>query len=205
LTKDEWFRNTTWNPVIEAEFRSRLSRARDKSQYLRIQAHYLAEVVPEAALRLLAEYFLHEKAVDHAQAQVDRARAHVALGDLDAAVTAYEAALAREREFPNLVTQAAIDLPVLIAEKKLTRHYARAIELLSEAHTTFPVERYRVHGARALLLAEVGRHAEAKQEAELALAAAREQKSGFRYHQRLGLALRRADDFARRIARVAAS
>ncbi|MDD4771892.1 MAG: hypothetical protein PHQ26_10510 [Bacteroidales bacterium] len=44
MATDEWFRNTTWDSNIEADFEARLKRSRGayhKAQYLRIQASYL--------------------------------------------------------------------------------------------------------------------------------------------------------------------
>lgn len=44
MAADDWFRNTNWDSLIEADFEARLKRSRgaySKAQYLRIQASYL--------------------------------------------------------------------------------------------------------------------------------------------------------------------
>ncbi|MFM9848084.1 MAG: hypothetical protein ACKVP3_13095 [Hyphomicrobiaceae bacterium] len=46
MGRDDWFRNTSWDADIEAAFFKKLSRARDKAQYLRIQASHLASSQP---------------------------------------------------------------------------------------------------------------------------------------------------------------
>lgn len=44
MSREDWYRNTSWNDQIQAEFEARLKRSRGnfhKAQYLRIQASYL--------------------------------------------------------------------------------------------------------------------------------------------------------------------
>jgi len=102
MARDDWFRHTEWNAEIEAAFFDKLRRARDKPQCLRIQASTIATRRPDVALRLLDQYFELGDHFDHAQAHVARASAYLALGDTDQAIAAYEAALAREHEYPKL-------------------------------------------------------------------------------------------------------
>jgi tetratricopeptide (TPR) repeat protein len=104
MGREDWYRSETWNADIEAAFYAKLRRARQKSQYLRIQACHLASTAPTVALRLLDEYFALGDSFDDAQANVDRATAYLVLGDVDAAVAAYEAALKCERLRPNVTT-----------------------------------------------------------------------------------------------------
>lgn len=206
MARDDWFRNTSWDADIEAAFHERLRRARDKPQYLRLQAWHLRESHPRAALALLDQYFaLGDDHFDAAQAHVDRGCALRALGDTQGALSSYEAALAREALSPGTRTQAYLDLPCLVAEARVTHLYLRALEVL-DAHrgqAIFPVEHYRVNGARALLLRELGRIEEARAAARLAMAAAGEGKSGFHHHPTLGLVERTDDDFGRRVAALA--
>lgn len=202
MSKDDWYRNTDWNSVIEADFQQHLRRARDKSQRLRIQASYLAESHPQVALGLLDQYFALGDHFDMAQAHVDRARARVVLDYIDAAISSYEKAMEREHQFPSTRTQAYLNFACLVAKVRMKRLYDRALEVL-DAHRErplLPVERYLAYGARALLLQELGRMDEARPVADLAIAAAREVKSGSRYHPHLGLVKSTNDEFGERIA-----
>src|SRR4030095_9502291 len=119
MARDDWFRNTDWNAEIEAAFFEKLRRAREKKQYLRIQASTIAGRKPEVALRLLDEYFALGDHFDRGHANADRASAYLALGDGEHAITALEAALAREEQYPQLLTYAYLDLPFLIASHRI--------------------------------------------------------------------------------------
>ena len=189
MTSEEWFRNKEWNSRIERSFFDKLRHARRKEQYLRIQASTLASAYPEVALRLLEQYFTLDDKFDHAQAYVDRATAYLAMGDVEGAIQAYEDALAREQEFPNLQTQANLDLPFLVATRGIDHLYERALQVLvnSQSRLTFPVDHFRWHATRALILNSRGEQMDAKLSACEALAWAGRESSGFRYHPTVGL------------------
>jgi tetratricopeptide (TPR) repeat protein len=189
MTSEDWYRNKDWNSQIERSFFAKLRRARRKEQYLRIQASTLASSHPIVALRLLDEYFKLNDNFDHAQAHVDRATAYLAMGQVDDAIQAYEDALAREEEFPNLQTQANLDLPFLAASLGSERLYDRCIQLLdkSQSSLTFPVDHFRWHATNALILNAQGKQRRAKTSACEALTWAERKQSGFRYHPTNGL------------------
>ncbi|MGG6463671.1 hypothetical protein [Solilutibacter silvestris] len=188
MARDSWFRNTQWNEEIEAAFFAKLKRARDKSQYLRIQASTLAPFHPDVALQLLDQYFALGDHFDIAQAHVDRATAYLALGDLEAAILSYEQAVAREEVFPRLRTGASIDLPYLIALNGITDRFDQALAMLTGPTDSlmFPVALFKYHAARAMILRLSDRECAAK-EAQLALEAATRDHSGFSYHRKVGL------------------
>ncbi len=206
MARGDWFRNTTWNDEIELNYRHRLRRARDKSQYLRIQASYLTESYPEVALRLLDQYFSLGDHFDTARAYVEKGRAMIAFRDVEGALSSYEAALVQEDLRPSVKTQAYLEFACLVVETPVAPLYRRALEIL-ESHCDrpmFPVDRYRANGARALLLQHFGHIQEARDAANAAMAAARETQSGFPYHQNLGLVKGTEDAFAKRVAELAA-
>jgi hypothetical protein len=186
---DDWFRNTSWNREIEDAFHKKLAGAKDKSQYLRIQASLLGSDYPEVALRLLDEYFALGDHLDAAQAHAQRAAAYQCLNQTDLAVLAYEAALAREASFPNMRTRAYLELPLLVATRRLSQYYDRAIALLeaNKDDLVFPADRFTWNCALALIRSEQGDRRTALAAARTALAASSESRSGLRYHPELGL------------------
>ena len=185
----EWFRNTTWNDVLEQSFNERLRRSKNKSQYLRIQACTLARSDPATALKLLARYFELDDDLFHAQAYVDQATALIALGRIDDAIRSFERALAREKEFPNVLSSAYLSLPFLIAKNELESKFERAIELLEvhQSRLTFPYERFQWYASQAMIAASMGNMLSAKEYAEQALGAARETYSGFQNEPSVGI------------------
>ena len=188
MGRDDWFRNADWNPTVAQTFEAKLRRARRKELYLRVQASVLRESHPDVAHALLDRYFVLPKQFDAAQAYVDRAHAFLAQGRVEDALAAYESALAREAEFPNLLTQAYLELPFEIATRRLSRHYDRAVEVLTvnRARLTFPVEYFKWNAARALI-AQATQHESCSGFAREALKAAERGASGFRYHPQIGL------------------
>jgi len=206
MARDDWFRQTDWNAEIEAAFFEKLRRARDKKQYLRIQASTIAGRKPEVALRLLDEYFALGDHFDQAQAHADRASAYLALGDSEHAGAALEAALAREEQYPRLLTYAYLDLPFLIASHRIESRYKQALELLERHKTrlTFPVDHFRWHTTYALILSAQGQKSSAREHARLALAAAAKDHSGFRYHPSVGLVGTKYEDIREQLSVAAA-
>jgi tetratricopeptide (TPR) repeat protein len=205
MGRDTWWQNTSWNEDIEAAFCSKLARARNKSFYLRNQARSLAASHPKVALRLLDRYFALGADSSEAEAHFYRARSYLALRNVDAAVSAFEATLAREGAVPNFRTWAFHELPVLIATERIRPLYDRAIQILMKHkdRLNFPIQRYQWHGALALILYEQGRTPEAEKESKEALGAAKLTHTGYQYHPNVGLVADTADEFGNRLRQIA--
>jgi tetratricopeptide (TPR) repeat protein len=205
MSTDGWYRNTEWNEGIAEQFEARLKRSRRKAQYLRIQACSLASSEPQVALQLLDRYFGLGDDFDHAQAYVDQATAYRSLGQLDNAVKSYEQALRHEAAFPSLQTQAYLELPFLIATTPIPGRFDRAISLLDRFpdRLMFPVDVFRWNAAYALIQAARSQGKAASAYAQAALQAAAKEKSGFRYHQNLGLVGGGYPDLVEELGRIA--
>lgn len=184
MSSDDWYRNKNWNATIEEHFYSKLNRARtQRDQYLVIQALTLADNHPEVSLRLVNEYFESRKdQFDDVRALLAKANAYRTLNDLDGCISAFKEVLGREREFPNHQTGVYLDYPYLVATQKIENEYPNALDVLNEHvdRLTFPLDHYKWHASKALINNDGS-------EAQKALEAAKVKKSGFRFHQDVGL------------------
>jgi tetratricopeptide (TPR) repeat protein len=208
MGRDDWYRNTEWSAETESAFRTKLSRSRSgRPQYLRIQASYLADRFPLAALKLIDEYFETGDEFDVPTAWCARAEAYLALGEIDEAVAAYKAALGWEEGHPHHISTAKYDLPTLVAQRGLSSEYDYALSILATRFSPmdhqFPSTRFLWNGSSALILSELGRLAEAREFAERALSAAAQTESPFRYHRTVGLVRDTSDEFGQRLKRIA--
>lgn len=189
MAGNEWFRNTTWTPEVASHFELKLRRARNKGEYLRVQATYLVRDHPKVAIELVDRYLALPNECSQSWALCTKARALEALGRLGEAVAAYEQALAREAEMPNYISNAYVDLPTLIVEHQMTEHYGRALEILREqaANVAFPVGLFQWHAASAIVLEFQGNISDARIHARAALDAAGAEHSGVERHPDIGL------------------
>lgn len=184
MTEVDWYRNIEWNDEIEAHFYAKLNRSRSqKYQYLVIQALILAERFPEVSLRLVKEYF--ETRVDNfedVRALLAKANAYLALTNFKESVNTYKTILVSEKVTPNIQTSAYLDYPFLVATQKMTLEFPEAQDVLNEhfSRLTFPLDYFKWHASKALINNDAD-------EAIKALDAAKIKRSGFRFHQDVGL------------------
>jgi len=184
VSSDDWYRNEDWNESIEEHFYSKLKRARtQRDQYLVIQALTLTDKNPMVSLRLVDEYFESRKnQFDDVRALLAKANAFMALGDIERCVVTYKEILQREIEFPNHQTGTFLDYPYLVATQKIETEFANALDVLNEHidRLMFPLDYYKWHASKAIISNDGS-------EAKKALDAAKVKRSGFRFHQDVGL------------------
>lgn len=111
----DWFRQTEWTPAIAAAFAARLARARDKGQYLCIQAHTLLATDPAAAAGLCRQALALDDPDWHARAGLYLGTALALSGDGDGAITALDQAMVAEAANPAFRTGAWLDHALLVA------------------------------------------------------------------------------------------
>ena len=198
MSKDEWFRRTSWSASDQAEFFARLKRSRsryNKAQYLRIQASHLAETSVEsqlqAALQLLdqmiAEY--PDATTQLAIAHCQRAACFADLGEYDAAIEEYRKALEVQLAHPHSLTTAHTAFAELVVTLDRRALFPEVLSALDKYDylDIFPVDVFKGQAARALIAADRGDLVVAQTHAKRALEAASATESGFRYHKTLGL------------------
>ena len=210
----EWFRRSTWTDGDRDDFNARLQHSRgasSKAQYLRLQALYLAEAGHhDGAIELLDRLFAEfPDTIDVAQAHGQKAGSLAKLGRTDEAINEYRAALQREREFPNVRTNAWLDFGWFVLEKQLTHVYeeiGRVMEeFRDEGSLKFPAIEYRYAAIQSLLADARGEKRQAREFAKQALAEAAKDHSGLRYHPAVGLVGSERGTIANRLRTLACS
>ncbi len=199
MSSEDWYRNRDWNKEIESEFFAKLKRARSqRDQYLVIQALTLTDSHPNVSIRLVEQYFEScQDKFDDVRALLAKAEANLALGEIDSAMESFRAILAREAEFPNHQTGAYVDYPYIVATREIEKEYGNAIIVLSENvdRLTFPLDYFKWHAAKALINKN-------GLQASKALEAAQVTKSGFSFHQSVGLVGKEHQKTIKRLCKI---
>jgi len=209
----DWFRKSRWTAHDAEDFECRLKRARAHSrpQYLFIQATHLLEsgdpTLVQAANELATRVTRDFDPCIHTSAAHDlRGQCLEVLGRPSDALEAYRQAVLSERETRGIQTDAYLRFAWLVATRNIHDSRDDALRYLDEfgSRPAFPVQRFVHFAARALLSLSNDRPQEAAADAQRALFAARELRSGFRHHQSLGLVGDRYEDVQRRLRDIAA-
>ncbi len=184
MPSDDWYRNYEWNAEVEALFYNKLKRARSqRDQYVVIQASYLAESAPKVALSLIDEYFDTRKdQYEDMRAFWVQARSFMNMNQTESAMESFRSVLKREDEFPNHQSTVYVDYPYIVATQAIDSEYKNALDVLEKyaSRLMFALDKFKWHASKALINIDAN-------EASLALQAAEVKRSGFRFHQDVGL------------------
>lgn len=194
----DWYRRSTWSEADQADFRKRLNRARPSSrvQYLRIQAHHLAEsgLANAAPARLCEGLSRHaDDRLQKAPALLQLAECLAATGRWSEAAHAFRAATQQEADFPGVRVGARVAYAWHVVVCERTDLYDDMLRMLSigtedgSSASLFPISRDTLNACRAILTAAAGDPVAAKACAREALAAAAATRTELRYHRQLGL------------------
>ncbi len=156
----DWYRNEEWDDEIERAFFAKLKRARSqRDQYLAIQAVVLADSQPEVTIRLAQHYFeTRTGRFNDSRVLAAQGNAYRTLGKVDDALASYQAALARQREFPSSVAVSGTSVAYYIATEGIDDQYGFALSLLEDdsGGSIWPVSVFRWNAAKALILSASG-------------------------------------------------
>jgi len=168
----DWYRNSEWSPQIAADFEARLARARgQRTQYLSLQGQALIAHHPDIAETLLERAVASSDAFETVRALAFLAQARLAVGKVDGALAAYEEALERQIEHPNVVAVQPADYLFVIGYFRRVDRLASALpiaEALPEVGIFGPEP--QALAAKALVFGLAGRSDAARHLAERALA-----------------------------------
>lgn len=210
----EWFRKTTWSEEDQTDFWQRLARARthNRAQYIFIQGHTLMETGSRhwATAIALFDHVIEDypDSINFVQALSAKADCLLNSGDLDGAIYYYDRAIERMRIEPNIKTWAWLDLAWLVAARRLSHQYEKALGLLDEFGTApqpFPVVAFRIHGSRALIQSARGLTDLGAKAARVALRFADAESPELRYHPKVGVVGARYEDIRARLTAIAVS
>jgi hypothetical protein len=117
------------------------------------------------------------------------AECYSALGELDGAINSYRKCFAQEKSFPGSLTSAWSNFAQFVVDRRVKHLYGEVLAILAqhEGDIDFPVLRFVLHGARAIILDDRASLDESRREAEVALKHAERKHSGMTYHATLGL------------------
>jgi hypothetical protein len=184
MSSDDWYRNNEWNDEIETLFYAKLKRSRSqRDQYIVIQSSYLTDSFPLMSLRLIKEYFeTRTDKYEDVRAYSVQGEAFMTLGDIDNSMQAYRAVLKREDEFPNHQTTTYVDYPYIVATQAIEDEYQNVLAVLNkyQSRLMFSLDKFKWHASFALINND-------STQAKLALDVAKVKRSGFRFHQDVGL------------------
>lgn len=196
---DSWYSSPNWTDADQKLFYEKLSRSRGdyyKQQYARVKAMSLIKTNKPSKLRAaielldisMREWCTRELELNEARATIGRA--YRQLGDLDKAVSAYEASITWHHT--NSRHLGYWEYPEMIISLGITNKYPRALEIIhkladDDSQLSLEIHKFIYHAVRAIVFAHQNNSILAYSEAMLAISIANVKRSIFRYHPTVGL------------------
>ena len=209
MGREDWYRNKDWNDAIEAAFRDRLSRARERGQYLSIQGSALTGSLDQR-LVLVGLGLIDEALVEYKDdrgfmkrtAYLEKVRALAKLGREAEIMPVLRAAL---QLGPS--SDAAHDFLHFVVTRKLREHYDEARRLATDAIASeiIPNNVFEYNCKVAMIADELGDEEAARNHALWALDVFGERRSPFWRLPDFGLVQSVAVDRFLEIERIAST
>lgn len=217
MTTDNWYRNTTWNSAIEADFEARLKCSRGtfyKAQYLRIQSFHLlgspdAKIQLEGvkqAERLISEFPNEEFSVILGQEELGDY--YLKTNNLEKAAECFKIVVDHcENKKSRHGTSAKADLK--LAEVILTANWTNKLNEAYHLCKNYPVTELVFHNDQfyyteltAHICDKLKKHEEARDFARKAIEISKITEAQFYRHKTLGL-VKATDDQLRTLEQIA--
>lgn len=195
MSKVEWFRRSTWTEQDQEEFKTRLHRSRksSRSQYLRIQAVYLAAAgLHVAAIKLLDQMLTeYPDVIQLSPAHLAKAESLACLGIDGPAIAEYRCAIQSERNFPNVHAFPWLSFGWFTVERNLIDLYGEILALFEEFGNQLEgglaSSLYQYWAVKSIIADSQHDRTNACDYATRAIEVASITHSGLRYHPKLGL------------------
>lgn len=176
----DWYRRKTWTKTDEEEYFAKLGRARKdgRAQYLRVQAIELIETKDKNLLSV-AETLLNKILTDYPDNRIEKSQTYNSIGeiyklreDYETALEYFQKSLDFEKEFPNVITTAYLNLSETVVRAEKTELYDKVENLLTEKinkdSLKFPIQNYIVYSVMTVISEFKGNREQAKIYADLA-------------------------------------
>mgnify|MGYP000898971067 CR=1 FL=1 len=183
----DWYRLNTWTKTDEEEYFAKLGRARKngRPQYLRVQAVEFIET-KDIYLMSVAETLLNKILTDFPDNRIEISQTYNLLGELyslreeyETAIEYFQKSLDFEKEFPNVITGAFLNLSKTVIHAEKTELYDeieninRTIKTINDDlknghQLDFPVQNYIAYSVLTVIRKFKGDPEQAKIYEELA-------------------------------------
>lgn len=166
-----WYRNEDWSDAIAGDFERRLARSRhQEAQNLSLQGYHLIPRHPDVARELLVRAVEIGDVFETPRALGFLATAHLALGEVDDALVAFERAMELQIANPRIIAVQPADYMFLVG----VFDRADRLEMAEPIADTLPDDGLfgpdpQVYSGKALVYQLAGRTDDARRYAALAL------------------------------------